>query len=238
MTIDRVVALGARDDLREMAQLYETIASLDLTPEPGGAHGVPGSRVPPGMQEILDADEVTGGLREVDEWAAFLVHVLTDERDTSDPGLTPARLRMVGEHAQHFLDHDDELLALAFRDESRDHLKALRKLAQRGMRHVRTGMQCQDPTCVGHYGAVVGGTAEGAICCDKCKHRVEYQVWSSWPRTGHYVTVKHAASIAGTTVEAIKKRASRGKWRRMGEGRDVRYHSDDVLAVDRQTRKA
>lgn len=221
--------LDARDDLREMAGLYETIASLDLTPEPGGAHGVPGSRVPPGMQEILDADEVTGGLTAITEWAAFWMHVLVDERDATDPVLTPARLRHIGEDANHFIDHADEMLGLAFYTERRDHLKALRKLAQRGQRHVRTGMQCQDPLCVGHYIAALGATKEGAIECDKCRHRVEYQVWSSWPRARvTYITIEHAANMSKITVNAVRVRASRGKWRRMGEGRDVRYHADDV----------
>lgn len=228
--------LDARDDLREMAELYETIASLDLTPEPGGAHGVPGSRVPPGMQEILDADEVTGGLRAVDAAAEFWTHVLVDERGATDPGLTPARLRMVGEHVGHFIDHEDELFALSFVDDSRDHLRALRKLAQRGQRHVRTGMQCQDPVCAGHYVAALGATKEGAIECDRCRHRVEYQVWSSWPRARvTYITVEHAAKVAGCEISAVKTRASRGKWRRTGEGRDVRYHIDDVRGAEKAT---
>jgi hypothetical protein len=220
--------LDARDDLREMAEHYETIAALDLTPEQAGAHGAPGSRVPPGMQEILNAEEITSGLVVIDDWATFCVHVLVDEHiGLLVHGWTPARLRLIGEFTQHFLDHEDEMLALSFADDLHDNLRTLRKLARRGTRQVRTGMECQDPICVGHYVAVVG-TNEDAICCDKCKHRVEYSVWSSWPRTGHYVTVEHAARMAGITIVAVKQRARRGQWRRTGEGRDVRYHVDDL----------
>jgi len=227
-----VSALDTRDDLRELAEHYETVASLDLTPDPSGVRGVPGSRVPPGAQAILDADEVKTALGEIDEWAMFLVHVLVDERDAPCVGMTPAILRHVGEWAGHFLDHDDEGLRLAFADDLKRHSRNLSRLASRALRFVRTGTPCQDPTCTGQYVADlprVGKPTAGDITCDRCKHKVPHSVWSSWPRARvEWVTVEHAATIAGTTVAAVKMRASRLKWRRQGTGREVRYHVDDV----------
>lgn len=231
-------ALDTRDDLRELAEHYETVASLDLTPDPSGVRGVPGSRVPPGAQAILDADEVGRVIGEVDAWAEFLVHVLVDERMEIggsahvQAAATPGRLRYAGDRADHFLDHDDELLRLAFADDLHEHLKAMRRLSKRALRFVRTGMACQDPTCTGQYVSALpraGQQADGAITCDRCKHQVPHSVWSSWPRARvEWVTVEHAARIAGVSVPAVKMRASRLKWRRQGTGREVRYHVADV----------
>ena len=225
-------ALDTRDDLRELAEHYETVASLDLTPDPSGVRGVPGSRVPPGAQAILDADEVKTALGEIDEWAMFLVHVLVDERDAPCVGMTPAILRHVGEWAGHFLDHDDEGLRLAFADDLKRHSRNLSRLASRALRFVRTGTPCQDPTCTGQYVADlprVGKPTAGDITCDRCKHKVPHSVWSSWPRARvEWVTVEHAARIAGVSVAAVKMRASRLKWRRQGVGREVKYYLPHV----------
>jgi len=93
-------------------------------------------------------------------------------------------------------------------------------------------MPCSDPTCTGQYVADlprVGKPTAGDITCDRCKHRVPHSVWSSWPRARvEWVTVEHAARIAGVSVGAVKMRASRLRWRRQGTGREVRYHVDDV----------
>lgn len=235
---DRTAELNTRDDLLELAERYETVAALDLTPDPGTVGRTPpGSRLPPGMQEILDADEIRVALTAVDEWAAFVAHVTVEECDVTMPDLTPARLRAVATHAAHFIDHEDEMLAFAFRDDLADHLRAMRRLSGHGVRRVQTGVRCQIPTCKGHYYSPLGTSADrtdDSLVCDHCGHRVPHVVWSSWPRARvQYVTVEHAAHIAGTTVEAIRKRAARGKWRRVGTGRDVRYFVDDVRAGER-----
>lgn len=232
----RVTALNARDDLRELADRYETVAALEPTPDPhrGGLRAVPGPRVPPGLEPLLDADELSCAITAVSEWAEFLTHVLVDEADATDPGSVTARLRAAADHAGHFTDHPDEFLAIAVRDDLRHHLKVMRRLAARGTSYVRTGMSCQDPTCPGHYVCPLG--SDDALECSRCRHRVPYVVWSAWPRTRiTYVTVEHAARIAGTTVAGVKMRASRGGWRKVGTGRDVRYHVDDVRGVSEQS---
>lgn len=231
-------ALNLRDDLLETAERYETVAALDTTTptsEPAGGRTPPGSRVPPGMQAVLDEDELTTTLAAVDDWARFLVQVLLDETDMpTAPHHTPARLRRAAEHAAHFTDHDDEMLALAVRDDARHHLRALRRLSKRGTRRVRTGMTCQRYGCDGPLVSPLGGPdrTSDALVCEVCAHEVPFSVWSSWPRARvQFVTVEHAARLCGTTVQAVKMRASRGKWRKVGTGRDVRYHVEDVRAA-------
>lgn len=228
-------ALDARDDLREMADTYVTVASLDLSPDPSGVRGVPGSRVPPGAQAILDADEVGRVLREVDEWARFLQRVLLNEAGIMGglpTATTQGALRHVAEHAAHFLDHDDEGLRLAFTDDLRQHKQALNRLSRRALRFVRTGMGCQDPTCNGQYVADlprIGKPTDGAITCDRCRHRVENSVWTSWPRARvEWVTVEHAARMLDTTINTVRIRAHRLKWKRQGTGRNVKYYVPDV----------
>ena len=230
-------ALNTRDDLRELADLYETVAALDLAPDPGMVgHTTPGSRLPPGLQEILDAEEIAAALRAVADWAESVARVVAEECDVTLPDLTPARLRTVAAHAGHMVDHADEMLALTFCDDLATHLRVMRRLFRRAVRRVRTGVRCQDPTCKGHLVSPlgVGDRSDDALECDRCHARTPYLVWSAWPRARiQYVTVEHAAHMAGTTVDVIRHRAARGKWRRVGTGRQVRYHVDDVRAWER-----
>lgn len=225
-------ALNVRDDLRELAERYETVAALDLAPEAlEGVRTAPGSRVPPGAQEILDADEIRRALAEVDDWAEFLVHVLVDELGVTAPDSTPARLRLAGEHAAHFIDHHDELLALAFLDDLRDHLRTVRRLANHGVRHIPTWHRCTRSVCDGMLVSTLGEGADASLRCDRCGNLVPFSVWSTWPRQRvTYITAEHAAKMLQTTVQAVWQRARRGQWRRVGTGRDVRYHVDDVRA--------
>lgn len=229
-------ALDVRDKVLEVASAYETVAALDLTPEAAGVgHAAPGSRLPPGMQEVLDTMEVRDALTAVDEWAEFCAHILLDECELSVPKLTPARLRLVAANVGHFIDHADEMLAMAFDDDLHERLRSMRRLSKRGTRRVQTGMRCQDPTCRGHYVSPLGTSGdrhEDAIICDKCDHRVPHAVWSSWPRARvQYVTPEHAAKMLGTTVGAVRMRASRGRWGRIGTGRDVRYSVEAIRSA-------
>lgn len=218
-----------RDDVGELAERYEFVAALDPIGDRETVRATLGPRVPPGAQEILDADEIAVALAHVESWATYLARVLVDELDLSVPDGTPARLRLVALHVEMFVGGD--LLGLAFADELAAELRTMRRLARRSQRQIRTGIACQIPTCHGRYTAPVGGPDrhDDQLECDRCHHRVPYSVWSTWPRARiTYVTVEHAARITGTTVAAVKQRASRGHWRRVGTGRDVRYLIDDV----------
>ncbi len=241
---DLPAPLDVRDTVLELADLVEAVATAAGTSAPGPrVRTVPGSRVPPGAQAALDADETDRALAAVDGWTEFHVHVLLDEDDevSTVPDGLPSRLRVLAAHVGHFLDHPDVLLAAPFGPcgELDDHLRALRRLARRRTRAVRTGAACQDPTCTGQYVAPLGGPAadrhDDALECDRCRDRVPYSVWSSWPRAHvEYVTVEHAARITGTTVAAVKMRAARRGWRRTGTGRDTRYRLDDVRDGERR----
>lgn len=230
-------ALDLRDDLLDLAERYEVVVALDLTNAclDRLMRTPPGSRVPPGMQEIMNDDEVQRAVSALDDWAEFLAHVLADELDVAAPtSTTAARLRLAAHHSEHFatIDYSENgLLALAVQDDLRDHLRAMRRIAARSVRRVRTGVRCH-VGCGGQYVSPLGVSEdrhESSITCDRCGHEVPFVVWSAWPRARvQYVTVEHAARMAGTTVNAIRIRASRKKWRRIGTGTDVRYFVDDV----------
>jgi hypothetical protein len=231
VTQDRVAGLNARDDLREIAELYEAVAALEIHHDPMRA--VPGPRVPPGAQEVLDADEFQRALTAVDDDALSYGHIALAERDETLPDSTPGRLRYIADHVDTILDDDDELLVLSFLDDTAAHLTRLHHLARRGAKVIRTGHHCQEHGCDGRLVSTLGegaGKGDGALVCDReARHVVPFAVWSSWPRMRvQWITVEHAAKILLTTVGAVKVRASRGKWRRVGSGREVRYSREDV----------
>jgi hypothetical protein len=233
--------LDVRDRVLDLARLYEEVAALDLTIVAAEALGrpTPGSKLPPGLIEILDAEEVSSALAAVDDVALFWAHDLADDRDLTAPDLTADRLRFVSQNVDHFTQHDDEMLALAFDDDLAERLKEMRRLSRRGTKVIRTGRRCDEYGCKGKLISPLGreGSDKGdtALICDADSwHQVPYSVWSAWPRARvQYITVEHAAKMLGTSVDAAKKRASRGKWRRIGTGRDVRYLVEDVrVAAD------
>jgi hypothetical protein len=231
--------LDVRDRVLDLARLYEEVAALDLTQAAVEALGrpAPGSKLPPGLMEILDAEEVHSALAAVDADAVFWAHDIADDHDLQVPGLTAERLRFVSQHIEHFTQHDDEMLALAFDDDLAERLKEMRRLSRRGTKVIRTGRRCDEYGCTGKLISPLGreGSDKGdtALICDAdSRHQVPYSVWSAWPRARvRYITVEHAARKLETTVPAVKMRASRGKWRRIGTGRDVRYDVRDVNAA-------
>lgn len=231
--------LDVRDKVLELASLYETVAALDATAATDGVRTKPGSRVPPGAQEMLDADEVTRALTEVDEWAEFCAHVLVDELDVTAPDETPRRLRLVAQHIGHFVWHDEFLIACDFgpAGQLEDLQGTMRRIARRGVRVVQTGRRCDEPGCTGRLVSPLGDGSDrhdAALVCSAAPHHVvPWSVWSSWPRMRvQWITVEHAAKMLRTTVPAVKMRASRGKWRKVGTGRDVRYSVEDVRAAE------
>ena len=230
-------ASKARLDLIELARLYETVASLDVEPGLSVDATKPGSRVPPGVQEILDDDEVTRALQALADWAEFCVHVLADETGYRSPELAPARLRAVAqiENVTHFLEHPDQFLAIAWCDDLREHLGTMRHLAKRGARPIRTHSACLDITCAGEYVAHPHGTdATDDLVCSGCGDRVGWEVWHKWGSQSPWITVEHAMRILKVDSKmAVYSRAKREGWRRQGQGKTVRYHRDDVQARER-----
>lgn len=227
---DRTAELNARDDLRELAERYETVAALDTNPGASIGHAPPGPRLPPGMNEILDQDEISRVLHEIDDWADFLTRTILEETDTPArpwPG-TPQRIRFAAEHAAHFTNHPDLMLAVAFDDDLHNHLRHIRRLAGRAARRIPTHHRCTLSSCDGMLVSTLGEATDGALQCDKCGNRVPHVVWSAWPKRLTYISPDHAAKMLGCTVQAVWQRAKRGKWRRVGTGSDVQYLVEDV----------
>ncbi|MFB7798949.1 hypothetical protein [Isoptericola sp. NPDC056134] len=218
--------------LTELAETYETVVALGVAAVTAGgkATGKPGSRVPPGMSEVMDTDEFERAVREVDEWALYVGHHLLDVEPGigSVPDSTPGRLRLAARWADMLSGDPDLMARYAFEGDARSMLTTMRRLSRRGTRRVRTGSACLTVTCPGQYVARID-EPDGDIECSTCHDRVSYDHWSRWGSQQQWVTVEHAANMAGTTVAAVKVRAHRQGWRRTGTGRDVKYNADDVM---------
>ncbi|UNX54096.1 helix-turn-helix domain-containing protein [Georgenia sp. TF02-10] len=221
--------------LDELASTYETVAALPpVVPDPGGRKpGKPGSRVPPGVTEIIDADEHDRAVAEVDSWAEFVAHVLIDE----EPGIgkvpdhTPGRLRLAARWADRIENHPDEMLRYALCFDAVEHLRMMRRLARRHDRVVRTGSPCLVVTCPGTYEAVIDGPGfDGDLVCSNpaCRDRVGHEQWSRWGARSEWVTVERAARLLNVSEDLVRQWAKRRHWRRKGEGRNVRYKTEDV----------
>ncbi|GAA1992804.1 hypothetical protein GCM10009718_33140 [Isoptericola halotolerans] len=230
MTLDEL-PLGTVLD--ELASTYETVASLPAVVERigGASTGKPGSKLPPGMSETLDVDEHERAVHELDEWAEFVGHVLLDEGLAGPvPDSTPGRLRFAATWSTVVENHPDIMLRYALQQDAREHLVTMRRLSRRGTRKVRTESACMDVACTGQFVATIDGPeVDGYIVCDRCGMRVEKDVWERWGSRSEWITVERAMTILGvTTKQAVWQRAKRGKWRRQGDGRHVRYHAEDV----------
>lgn len=218
----------------DIAAEYETVASLPPTlPGSGGrASGKPGSRIPPGMSEVLDVDEYQRAVSAVDEWALFVAHVLVDEVAGigSVPDTTPGRLRLAGRWADRIEQHPDVMLRYAIQADAIEHRDAMRSLARRGTRKVKTHSPCLDITCSGQYVAEQEPREEHdwELVCTGCGDRVPSMTFERWGSRAEWVTAEHVARTLGLTVQAVWQRAKRGGWRRMGSGREVRYHREDA----------
>lgn len=223
--------------LDETAAAYKTVASLPPAVEraTSKASGKPGSRMPPGMAEVLDHDEYDRAVTELDDWAEFVAHVLIDDQPNigSVPDSTPGRLRLAARWADRLEAHPDIMLRYALQVDAREHLATMRRLARRGTRRVRTESPCMDVACTGRYVAIIDGPeVDGFITCNRCGMRVEKDVWERWGTRTEWVTVEHAANLLGVSVMAVRQRASRGGWKRRGEGREVRYWAEHVTGVE------
>lgn len=219
--------------LNETADTYETLATLPpVAPETGGRRsGKPGSKVPPGVTEILNVEEHERAITAVDNWSLYLAHHLLD----IEPGIgrisdtTPGRLRLAARWTDKLENEPDTFARYAFTYDAVEHLKTLRRLVRRNNRVVRTGSTCLNITCRGQYETIVDGPdTDGDLVCPSCKDRVPSSQWSRWGSLTQWVTVTHAARMLGITETATRQRAKREQWRRRNEGREVRYRTEDV----------
>ena len=226
--------LPLTDVLAETATLYETVAALPAVVEKVEAarRSRGGAALPPGMGDILDADEWGSAVAAVDEWALFLAHVLVDEVDGlgAVPDSTPGRLRLASRWAEHFERHDDAHLRYAIGLDAREHLVALRRLSKRGTRVVKTHSLCLDVACRGTYAATLTGSQAkpGDLVCSHCGGTVPQEQWEKWGARKEWITPARAASMLGVKVGTVRVWAHRYGWDRQGTGRDVRYLAADV----------
>ena len=207
-----------RAALNRLADLYETTQALDPTPTPHTpTHQPPGPRIPPGAQTILNADEIHHALQAADQLANSLN---APQADT-----TPQRLRAAATTTPTLTPDQHDILKTT--------TTTLTRITNRDTRKIRTGMHCQTG-CGGTYLSPLGDTPDRTttdLHCDRCGHTVPHATWSRWPKARiTYITIAHAAHLAGTTEPTMRKRASTHHYRRIGTGRDVRYHIDDVRA--------
>lgn len=220
--------------LTELAEAYETVAALPpvAVMVGGRAPGKPGSKVPPGMSEVLDADEHERAISDTDEWALYVAHHLLDVEPSigSVPDSTPGRLRLASRWAEVLRDEPDLMARYAFESDSRALLATLRRLSRRGTRKVAIPTACLDVACTGTYVATIAGPGMSEdIVCSRCGDRVPRAQWERWGSQVEWVTVEHAMNLLGVeTKMAVYQRAKREGWRRQGEGREVRYHVEDI----------
>lgn len=222
------------DILNETATLYETVAALPAVIEKVAAArpaGVPGSKLPPGANDLLDIDEHQRAITATDEWATFLARTLIDEvpRLGAIPHGTPGRLRLVARWAEHYENHPDLMLRYGIGLESREYLAELRRISKRGTRVVRTQSGCLDVACRGSYVATITGSdATGDLVCSVCGSRVPKDQWERWGARSTWVTPQRVATMLGIPVSTVRVWAHRYRWDREGQGRDVKYRTTDV----------
>ncbi|MDR2722944.1 MAG: hypothetical protein LBB54_04375 [Cellulomonadaceae bacterium] len=239
-TTHRLSPYSLRDKLNELADLLVRLNTLNLadTSPVDGLRAPLGSRVPPGMREFLDQDEAERLVRFIDYYASSWCGVLVDAYivDTL-PWTVTDRLRLLSGHTDWICSHEDSMWPIYMDDDVNELRGLARRIVGRENRHIRTGHGCVDPACVGQLVSTLGadnadGTArrDGALTCDRCAVSVPFDTWSRWPRARViWITPEHAARLhGGCTVAAVRTKASRGRWRRVGTGRTVRYHVDDV----------
>jgi hypothetical protein len=146
------------------------------------------------------------------------------------PDTTPGRLRLAARWADRLENEPDVMARYAFATDALEHRAAMRRLARRGTRRVKTHSACLDVTCTGQYVATLEGVeASGELVCDRCGDRVPHETWERWGTRTEWVSVESAMRMLGVeTKQAVWSRAKREKWRRRGEGREVRYLAEDV----------
>jgi hypothetical protein len=171
-----------KERAREVHQMWHAM-TVNAQILGGRVSAPPGSRVPPGLSEALDEDEYSRAVRDVDEWAEFVVHVLIDETPGigSVPYSTPGRLRLAAQWAALLEAHPDAMLRYALLTDAAEHLATMRRLARRGTRRVRTESACLNVTCSGKYATVIDGAeADGDLVCSGCGDRVPLEMWEKW----------------------------------------------------------
>jgi hypothetical protein len=179
MTRDQHSALNARDDLLAIADTWPRLLvalGRQGTGDRSGVRTKPASR-PPIAVDISDV------IAELTEWTIFLVRVLMEETDwkPSHGSLgTPALLRAIArERIGHFTQHPDEMLRMAFMEESARNRKTAEN-ALKTKRRIELNVECGIVTCKGKYTMMLDPDRYGLpdMVCDADKgHRITPLEW-------------------------------------------------------------
>lgn len=130
MTIDRVVALGARDDWLFLVAKWPELRNRL---RPGGGNALSGMPSGGGDATLPIDVHVSDLLEEITQSARFYANVLINE--TADHPITtshmPRLLTQVAVRYGHFTEAEDEQIGLAFCDDASDYREKVRKTLER-----------------------------------------------------------------------------------------------------------
>lgn len=147
MSLDRLVALAARDDLLWIAAHW---SDLSARLRPGGGNALTGVAVATSDDGHAPIDvHVSDLMYEIEENVArFYARILADETDwTPTTSAMPGLLREVAARYGHFTE-DDDCMALAFCDDASDYRDKVRKTLERPAPPTYVG-PCQTDNCDG-----------------------------------------------------------------------------------------
>ena len=231
MSIEGLTAEGLAADFRAVADLVhdvenpaETVARAG-----GGRSGKPGSQLPPGVAAVFHAVDTDRALAKAYELSAYVAKVIETR---AGEVLRPSSIDGAQVLVDMTYDAEGRYIVYGIVDDLRTAKEQLGAVVRRYERVVQTGRECFDLACSGHYvvPAQDGSLLVPLVCDGGCGSVVDYQVWREWDIvTPDWVSPEEAGRILGDIAyDAVRQRASRGKWKRRGHGRTVRYWTEDV----------
>jgi hypothetical protein len=218
-------------EFRAVADLVHDVENPapGATTQPGRkTRGAPGSQVPPGMQAILDEDATQRALMAAYELSAYVAKVIVER---CNEVLRPSSLDGAQVLVDMTYDAEGRYIVYGILDDLRATREALGSVVRRYERVVQTGRPCFDYACSGHYLVPAqDGSLLVPLVCSDCRDVISYETWREWDIvTPDWVSPEEAGRILGDIAYAtVRQRASRGKWKRRGHGRTVRYWTEDV----------
>lgn len=189
-------SIVAARHLRTIAELWPEL--LDQLGKQGQRIDHGGKRPKPGAKIPIDA-HVSDVKAEVEDWVRFLCRILADEVKRWNPPAdtsTPSLVRHIADwHIGHFTEHQDEMLALAIRDDCENYAHLVRRTARpSGARKIDLNVACTEHTtddmgrraeCTGRYHTMlIPDRPIQDMECDQCGHRMTPWEWQRGLRRG------------------------------------------------------
>ena len=231
MSIEGLTPEHLAAEFRKVADLVHDVENPapGATTQPGRkTRSMPGSQVPPGMQEILDEDATQRALGAAYELSTYVAKVIVER---CGEVLRPSSLDGAQVLVDMTYDTEGRYIVYGILDDLRTAKEALGSVVRRYERVVQTGRECFDLACSGHYvvPAQDGSLLVPLVCDGGCGSVVDYQVWREWPTVSPtWISAEEAARRLGCSVVAVWQRAKRGGWRKRGSGKATTYRAEDV----------